>query len=63
MMKKSIIGTTKGIPGQSGGSSKRMDSLIDDILKFSTLSAKQHFEKCSLKTIAANVNELLEHTV
>jgi signal transduction histidine kinase len=44
-------------------SSKRMDSLIDDILKFSSLSAKQHFEKYSLKTIAAEVNELLEHTV
>ena len=44
-------------------SCQRMDRLIEDILKFSTLSAKQHFEKYSLKTIAAEVNELLEHTI
>lgn len=44
-------------------SSKRMDRMIDDILKFSTLSVKQQFEKCSLKTIASDINELLEHTI
>lgn len=44
-------------------SSTRMDRLVDDILQFSTLSARQHFEKCSLKTFASNVDELLEHII
>jgi PAS domain S-box-containing protein len=44
-------------------SCKRMDRLIDDVLKFSTFSTKQHFEKCSLNKIASDVHELLEHTI
>jgi PAS domain S-box-containing protein len=58
-----LSGRQKDYLVKVSGASKRMDRLIDDILKFSTLSAKQQFEKCSLKTIAANVSELLEHTI
>jgi PAS domain S-box-containing protein len=61
--KNPLSGQQKDYLIKVANSSKRMNRLIDDILKFSTLSVKQHFEKCSLKTIATNVNELLDHTI
>lgn len=44
-------------------SAERMSTLIDDILNFSTLSEKQHFEKYSLKLVAAEVTEVLEQAI
>ena len=41
-------------------SCRRMDTMIDDILNYSALSKKQHFQKSNLETILAEALELLE---
>ncbi len=41
----------------------RMTALIDDLLNFSTLSEKQHFQKCSLEKIVTGTLEVLEQTI
>ncbi|HYE55482.1 MAG TPA: PAS domain S-box protein [Chitinophagaceae bacterium] len=42
---------------------KRMDTMIEDILNFSMLSKKQHFEKYSLQRVLSETLELLEETI
>lgn len=44
-------------------SSKRMHNMIEDILNFSLLSTKDHFEKCSLQAIVSDTVDLLEHGI
>jgi signal transduction histidine kinase len=40
-----------------------MNTMIEDILNYSTLSQKQHFQKSSLKTILKETLEVLEDTI
>jgi PAS domain S-box-containing protein len=42
---------------------KRIDAMVEDILNFSTLSNKQHFESYDLKNIVTDVREVLEQSI
>jgi PAS domain S-box-containing protein len=49
--------------GKIAASAMRMNTMIEDILNYSTLSQKQHFQKSSLKAILKETLELLEDTI
>jgi PAS domain S-box-containing protein len=49
--------------GKIASSAMRMNTMIEDILNYSTLSQKQHFQKSSLKTILKETLEVLEDTI
>jgi signal transduction histidine kinase len=42
---------------------KRMNAMIDDILHFSSLANKEHFESYSLNEVMAAVTEILEQSI
>jgi PAS domain S-box-containing protein len=44
-------------------SAKRMSVMIDDIMNFSALAAKEPFESCSLMDVLSESTDLLEHTI
>ena len=49
--------------GKIAASTMRMNTMIEDILNYSTLSQKQHFQKSSLKTILKETLEVMEDTI
>ena len=49
--------------GKIAASSMRMNTMIEDILNYSTLSQKQHFQKSSLATILNDTLEVLEDVI
>ena len=49
--------------GKIADSAMRMNTMIEDILNYSTLSHKQHFQKISLKTIFKGTLEVMEEAI
>ena len=66
-----LLGDAQGLPSEKRqeylekiiSACGRMDRLMTDILDFSRLSEKQHFERYSLQEVAVETLDVLEHAI